>query len=256
MNNISECLMCEQPLNNDLTIQQILSFQPVIQPVICQKCEKRWKRYGSKNHELSCSGCQRPLDTKASSPYTQCYHSEGENWCYDCYRWLSVYPQEQLYHQAIFHYNQVFREWITQYKYVGDVRMAHVMRLPLREMYRKYQSCYWTYLPNSPQSIEERGFPATLELLRVAQIPVESIFSYIGDGTKQAKKNRMQRMSLSQPFRITTSRQLPSDKPWVIFDDIYTTGATMHCAKSLLIFALPKGSKVLSLSLARDILSD
>lgn len=248
--------MCEQPLNNDLTIQQILSFQPVIQPVICQKCSKRWKLYVSNRQELHCAGCQRPLVTKASSPYTQCYYSEEENWCYDCYRWLSVYPREQLHHQAIFQYNRVFREWITQYKYVGDVRMAHVMRLPLREVYRTYYSYYWTYLPNSPQSIEERGFPATLELLRVAQIPVESIFCYNGDGAKQAKKNRAQRMALSQPFKLTASTPLPSDKPWVIFDDIYTTGATMHCAKSLLRSALPKGCKVLSLSLARDILSD
>ncbi|UUX32939.1 ComF family protein [Fundicoccus culcitae] len=179
-------------------------------------------------------------------------------YCYDCFRWLQTYPEAILAHQAIFQYDEVFSEWLSRLKYHGDVRLAKIMVDTLSEIYLQYEDYAWIILPSSPESIHERGFHSTAILLMEAGIAFSEPFDYIGDGRKQAKKARDERIQLGQSFQIKSDFVFNQSK-YLIFDDVYTTGATLLQAKNLLRLALIAGESdalVESLTLAHHQMLD
>lgn len=267
------CVWCNQALDRDLKWQQIFRFQPLSFDCLCTACRSLFIVYQRAN--VFCQTCGRAVELSQEPWENVASHETNFNYgflvtetllgsssqkvlCMDCVRWFQNYPLELLHHDAVLEYSEAFREWLYRYKYRGDYRLRHIAAEPLKRVYQQYQDYQWLVLPSSPNSLRERQFHATAGLLEAAGIPYLNPLSYIGDGRKQAQKTRLERLSLSQPFDITNENFAKISKNILIFDDVYTTGATLVAAKHILFKKNKEldttGDKLrlISLSLARD----
>lgn len=233
----SLCLYCQSPLQYDLSWDQLIGLRPLQFPVLCLKCSDLFCELA--HSETDCRGCQRPMSKTEDEANEYLY-------CYDCYRWLKLYPEVLLPNASIYQYDDTFSEWLSRYKYHGDIRMAKVMTEPLKKIHTQYAQHHWLILPSSASSLAERGFHSIAMLLDEAEIPYSSPFIYTGDGQKQAKKTRADRIKLKASFKIKSDFSFSHNK-YLLFDDVYTTGATMLQAKSLLFQAFQKNKKEIQL---------
>lgn len=250
------CLLCQESIEVELTWQELFSFQPIQKTPICQNCLKRWHPY--QVEESACSACGRLLGEGQEDIYHQSFSVNDRVYCLDCYRWLGKYPVELLHHRGMYHYEGGLKDSLYRYKYQGDIRMAQLFAKDLKKVYRFYRKFDWLVLPSSPASLNQRGFHATGQLLKAAGIPFRCPFIYKGDGIKQASKNRQARLKLTNPFEWDSKQPLclKSKQAHLLFDDVYTTGATMLCAKDCLsrryLQVYSNLEKIRSISLARD----
>lgn len=247
------CLVCNEYLNHSLTVKHFYSFKPLSFPVVCTSCTDRFNVL--KPSESDCKGCSRHLDEESNDVFLKPLIISGQTYCLDCARWLKNTPSELISHYALFDYNQTLQDWIVSYKYSGDVRMALVIAPYLKDIYKLYKEYQWVVLPSSPESLETRKFHPTGYLLDVAEIPYQVIHEYIGDGVKQAKKIKKERLDLTNTFKIKGSEVNLSKEKWLIFDDIYTTGATINHAKKMLYHFFKERDRIIqliSVSVARN----
>ncbi|WP_164470864.1 ComF family protein [Vaginisenegalia massiliensis] len=203
-----------------------------------------------------CQGCSRPF-TSADDPFQKGYIYQEENgdkhyYCWDCYRWRQLMPAICLRHQALLEYNPIMKQWLASYKYGGDARLADFVVSELQNLAKKYSHYQWLVLPSSPQHLAERGFHPCELLLQVADIGYACPWNYVGNGQSQASKNRQQRLQLASPFELKREQLLSLQRPYLIFDDVYTTGATMMRAKRSLLQAFAAVSAPL---MADDLIS-
>lgn len=235
IDEITHCLRCQEPLRSQLSWQQIWSFTTIDWPSCCESCQSKFKKCATKG---VCRYCQHPL-IKAD-----------ETICFDCQQWLKLYDEHYLDHRSIFEYNDFFKDWIRDYKYLGDLRQAQVMVPIMKEYYHQYSNYTWTYLPSSPQNYKKRGFNQIQVLFEKAGIPYQELFDYNINqlGQSQAKKNKTERLNLVQPFII--NKEKLETKNILIMDDVYTTGTTLIRAKELLF--QHSIERCLSITLARD----
>lgn len=273
MSQCKNCVWCNIALKRDLTWQQIFRFQPLSFDCLCAVCRGLFIAY--QRPEVSCQTCGRAVELcrdawdRVISHETNFHYGfevvsviEGvdsqKTLCFDCIRWLQRYPLELLIHDAVLEYNEDFREWLYRYKYRGDYRLRQIVVNPLKAAYQQYKDYQWLVLPSSPNSLRERRFHATAGLLEAAEIPFLNPFTYIGDGRKQAQKNRLERINLLPPFEIRRETFEKLSRKLLIFDDVYTTGATLISAKHILseknqeIDTTTDKLTIISLSLARD----
>lgn len=268
---LAQCIWCNNYLNHEVIWQQLFRFKPLYFASVCQNCREAFTEF--QRVEPACQTCGRAVERYSGNWQSVIDLEDNFRFgfeiaieagrhqtvlCFDCVRWYQQYPLEILNHDAILDYTEAFREWLYRYKYRGDYRLRQVLVEPLRKVYQQYSSYQWLVLPSSPTSIKERGFHATAGLLDAAAIPYESPFIYIGDGRKQASKNRLERLSLVQPFDLTTVNFQKLSQKILIFDDVYTTGATLISAKRILLEknhelgANVDELAIVSLSLSRD----
>ena len=261
---VKECLACARPLGQDLTFRQLLSWGRLRFPVLCPNCQDCLVPYAtgvsyasdSAESDWTCQGCMRMLSMRPDTNiYRQAYRTGEVDYCHDCYHWRERYPDLPLVHRPLFHYNDFLREWLYRYKYQGDLRAARLMIAPLERVYQDYQQYQWLVIPSAPASLAWRHFHPMGYLLDQAGIPYQPWLIYQGDGQRQAHKTRRERLLLGQSFALSeTGRQfLAQDLSprCLIFDDLYTTGATLIQAKRCL-HAYRSDLDLVTLSLARD----
>lgn len=232
-----ECLMCQGVLHHPISFRQLWQLKPIDWAVLCAECQLKLEQSRIIN-DMSCQFCQRPLECN------------GEI-CIDCQRWQTIYDERFFKHQSLYYYTPFIQEWMVQYKYRGDTRQAEVLQVILKDVYCHYSDYVWTYLPSSPKSLKERGFQPVELLLRTAGVKYQALFDYVGDNSKQAKKNRQERLNLQQPFKLKEDIDTIK-KPILILDDVYTTGTTLLKAKELVINQLQQ--ECYSMTIARDVL--
>lgn len=200
---------------------QIFRWGTLNFPTVCQKCSQYLTPFNT-DKEV-CRGCSGPLFNQSTSQ--ACY-------CHNCQYWIEKYGKNYLSHTVLFNNSTVIQDWLYRYKYTGDARLAHVVKDCLKAYAKKHQQVNWVILPTSPQSLKRRGFHPTGLLLKTANITFHQPFNYIGDGQRQALKNREDRLKLIQPFQLKSDLKLNTQQPIILFDDVYTTGATMMAAKT------------------------
>ena len=247
------CMYCQTEIEREIQWLDIFSFNDVCSnDGLCVHCQKLFKPYYFTDKQ--CVACGRPL--LETSTYNKAYIINGLPYCSDCYRWKQQYPQIDIHNVALLVYDALLSEWFYRYKYIGDCRLGVMMRSYLKIIYEKYREWCWVTLPSNPNTFKDRQFHPTMTLLDCAHIPYQQIFEYVGDGEKQATKGRKERMLLRQPFCMYTD--IPNSMNGIlVFDDVYTTGATLMCARLAILDYYQRKNDVAppvqTLTLARDL---
>ena len=137
-------------------------------------------------------------------------------------------PLLDLQVQTLFHYNEAMVDYFHRYKFMHDTILAHVFRKELHELLKGKTV---VPIPMHPKKLQERTFAQVELLLRAASIPYEQLLTKTTTDT-QGTKTKQQRLQTPQIFELLKQ---PVAKSYVLFDDIVTTGMTLHHAKTLLL---------------------
>jgi competence protein ComFC len=229
------CLLCEKQLIESITWGTIFTGDP---SYLCEECESKLKRIKGNR----CSKCSRSLD-KLEAQFIK-----GEI-CSDCDRWEKDETWQGILHEniSIFEYNDFLKETLATFKYRGDYALAKLFATSIQKVNKTLEYDHIIPIPLSEERLYERGFNQSEALLIEAKIPFHSPLARL-HSEKQSKKTRQQRISQKQIFQLDSTGNFHS-KNIFLFDDIYTTGATLRLAAKLLKEA--GANKVSSFTLAR-----
>jgi ComF family protein len=104
----------------------------------------------------------------------------------------------------------------------------------LKEVIRKFKPHLIVPVPLHPESLKERGFNQTEEILRGAGVPFEPILEKPYRGKKQAWSSYTERReNVKGLYRLKEGAQV-FGRRILLFDDVFTTGATADEIASLL----------------------
>lgn len=218
------CLYCETFINRNESWSSIFTIEKT--KWLCTNCETQFKKITGS----VCQYCSRPSDQKL---------------CLDCKYWNKKYQGVFLGNRSIFEYNEFMKEYMNQYKFRGDYILVQYFSTILHQVFRQYKEYIFVPIPLSKQRLYERGFNQAEAVIKEAGFTVTSVLTRM-DEEKQSKKNRFERMKMTQRFSVIENVK---QKKILLIDDIYTTGATIHQAA----FQLKKAgaSEIRSITIAR-----
>ncbi|TQR17657.1 ComF family protein [Psychrobacillus soli] len=130
---------------------------------------------------------------------------------------------------SLYAYNEAMKSYLHQYKFLQDVALAQVFSATLHEAFEGKEGIV-VPIPMHPEKLVQRTFAQVDELLNSAGIPFQHLLAKTAT-TEQGKKTRKERLEASPLFEVTTKIEA---RDYILFDDIYTTGATIHHAAKLL----------------------
>lgn len=209
------CLWCMEEMTVNFSWSNFLSL--VKPAALCEKCEENLSF-------LSGSRCEK------------CSKETKEPICADCMWWMNWKEDDPLTKNiSIFNYNSFMKDVIAKWKYRGDYVLGEIFKpylssdsiMQLEHLQKEAKAVI--PIPLSKERLYERGFNQAEQL--AGYLPFK-IFDALGrkDNEKQSKKTRHARIFRDNPFYI--KQQL--NEPVILVDDIYTTGATIRHAASLL----------------------
>lgn len=215
---MSTCIWCQEKCTEHFLFSYLFYRNPP-QKLLCEHCTEQLNPV--KNESAKCLGCEKRSNI---------------HYCEDCLYWKKIYPNYVFKHRSLYYYNDFAREYMERFKIMGDCELSSVFADELRRSLRsRVKRSLIIPIPISQQSKEQRGFNQVELLLTRAGIPYTSGLKHIGQGEKQAKKNKTERMSGSQPFIVDADKiSLIKGASLIIVDDLYTTGRTMFYAADAL----------------------
>lgn len=218
------CILCSKFINYQLKFTDII-FLRKIENKVCQNCLASFTEI-SENH------CER------------CFKSGMKEMCGDCQNWLK--KGEEVNHQAIYKYDEAMKEYFKMYKFSGHYQLRQVFAQEIKKVINKYKNYTVVPIPVSLERLEERGFCQVTAILEWCNIPYIQAFTK-NYSENQSRKNKVDRLETEGTFSIIKGYKLPTKI--LLFDDIYTTGATINQARQVL---KEEGIKeIKSLSIAR-----
>ncbi|KIS02930.1 ComF family protein [Paucilactobacillus wasatchensis] len=225
-----QCLMCNAVTDGQLTLTQILSFSPIIEPQICKQCSERFEYINAP----VCQGCGKP-------------QQDGQL-CVDCQAWQAK-NSYLIHNRSLIVYNDATKQFMKQYKFSGDFQLRHIFAIELQNLIDDCQADLVLPIPISQYTWQTRGFNQVSGLLLGK---TESLIQPINQGkhSLQSHKKREQRLATQQPFKLIAkaAEQIKNQKV-VLVDDVYTTGRTLYHAADLVLSCHP--SQLQSITLAR-----
>lgn len=216
---MKDCVFCGQPLERPISLNFIFSFQATKIPLACSKCLDEFQAIDAKT---TCPGCFRPQEEAAL--------------CADCKKWRQYVPTIEPKHTALFAYNEAARDYMKQFKFQGDVKLADLFAEKIHKALQPYTKTHLiTLIPTSAASYQMRGFNAVDLLLQYANIAHHPLLEHIRETELQSSKTRSERLKSVQPFALISPKDLEGlEKPVLVVDDVYTTGRTIFHARELL----------------------
>lgn len=220
---MTNCLLCTQALQHRTRFSDILFFSKP-QPALCPTCQASFL-------EIAEHHCPH------------CYRSGSSDICKDCQHWQK--QGNTVQHTALFQYTASMADYFSRYKFQGDYLLRKVFASSLKSQLSSYSDYTIVPIPLSPERLAERGFNQVEGLLEAAGLPYQSLLGK-RDSQKQSSKTRQERLQAEQVFYLLEEKELP-DKI-ILFDDIYTTGATIQLATRLFMKMGKKEIKTFSLA--------
>lgn len=187
-----------------------------------------------KRYEVTkCLLCHNPIDDSVTwitlltnqFPRTICSH------CEDKFEPYTGEPNDKTV-ISLYQYNDHMKDYLHRYKFMHDVLLAKVFRHQLHQHLAKKKAII-VPIPMHPEKLKERTFAQVDELLKEANVAYEHYLKKITTET-QGGKTRAQRINARQIFTLKEN-QKPANKEFILVDDIYTTGTTIHQAKKILL---------------------
>ncbi|EHO52271.1 ComF family protein [Lentilactobacillus kisonensis] len=229
---MKECLLCQVPMRAEVSFDDIILFTRVEPMLICQDCQSAFEKLTG---QATCRQCGRRLTVVMENP------------CYDCQRW-----QHQISFNfrnvGLYEYNAAMKDYMKRYKFLGDYRLRWLFAKQLGQFALKTKRLL-VPIPGTADTMAVRGFNQVtgllerchyIEVLRAAQLTKN----------RRGRKNRVDRLRLSQPFELVKEKaHLIAGKKVALIDDVYTTGTTIRCAATLLYQA--GAASVIGITLAR-----
>lgn len=130
---------------------------------------------------------------------------------------------------SLYIYNEPMKEYLHQYKFLQDVALARVFAPKLQQAFQAKEGIV-VPIPMHPEKLVLRTFAQVDELLNAAHIPFQNLLMKT-TSTTQGKKTKRERLETTNLFEAITSIEATN---YILFDDIYTTGATIHHAAKIL----------------------
>lgn len=140
--------------------------------------------------------------------------------------------------KSLYTYNEAMREYLHQYKFLQDVALSNVFANELRNVLLNEQKQKNAIIVPIPMHLDkkiERTFSHVDELLHAANIPFEDVL--VKTNTEvMGEKTREERLSMRPLFSIKEGTII-QQTTYILVDDIYTTGTTLHHAATTLLEA-------------------
>lgn len=208
----------------------------ILYPPRCPICDKIID-----SKQLSCSGCIRTLKYVGRVRCMKCGKSmdgEEKEYCYDCMK------KEHLYDSniALWEYNDMIKQSIYRFKYHNQRSYA---KFYADEIFRRYEKVIASYeaqaiipVPLHGSKLKLRGYNQSAliakEIAVLANLKFDDTFLIRSKKTLPQKElSDIQRFNnLENAFKI--SHNGVKYNKVILFDDIYTTGATLdECTRAL-----------------------
>nr|WP_100401652.1 ComF family protein [Bacillus sp. FJAT-42315] len=218
---MKRCLLCQKETNLQLNWRQFLRMEEAAE--LCDRCQATFQLIEGER----CQICSRPL-----AELEDTYKKDGS--CQDCLRWEQDPQFNGVLEQniSLFIYNEPMKEWVARFKYRGDYVLARSFATDICRAIQTLDYDEATVIPLSDERLQERGFNQAKALATEAGIDVTEMLGRVHT-EKQSKKSRIERINTEQVFRLIEKNDC-YNKKILIFDDIYTTGATLRQAAKLL----------------------
>ncbi|HAT54468.1 MAG TPA: ComF family protein [Lactobacillus sp.] len=230
---MATCLICQTEVGETLSIKDILWLRTLTTRSICTSCEATFTTIPA---QRACAQCGR--------------YQDNQEVCQDCQRWRKIPGVVQLQNRAIYQYTPAMKAYMQQYKFNGDLRLASVFKTQVQHAIHAAKVDVVVPIPVSSGTFAERGFNQAVELIGPSTLVCEALEVTSVYKTQQSKQDRRNRMTRTQPFAIKPKYAARlRDKRILIFDDVYTTGRTLHFAAQAL--QTVEATSMVGLTLAR-----
>lgn len=183
-----------------------------------------------------CGSCENELLLLQGNRCKKCSRNSEDTFCSDCKRWKSYNEQEDplTFNYSVFQYNEQMQTMISRWKYRGDYCLGNAFEFFYTNAFKQAftflpKSAVVVPIPLSNERMKERGFNQAKLLANFLPLETCESLTRVHD-EKQSKKTRKERITTINPFKMAE----PINKPVILADDIYTTGATLRHAASLL----------------------
>lgn len=227
---MNQCVFCNRRLSREVSMHKIFSFQKLEEPLACKRCRDKFQKI---NLETACPGCSRQQDAK--------------DYCLDCKKWQHFSPGIPPKHRALYEYNDMAKQYMSDFKFQGDVHLAKLWSKEISQFLKPYTTTHTlTVIPASQKSYQKRGFNQVELLLKYADIAYTPLIKHVKDTGLQSSRSRSERLKSIQPFELISSITIEGImKPVLIIDDVYTTGRTIFHAREVLEMVIPTASATL-----------
>ena len=217
-----KCLICGQDLETELSFTSLLLLK--------------------KEETYTCSACFDHFERISPEHCPTCFKEGETSPCQDCQYWYK--EGIQVEHEAVFTYNEAMKDYFHRYKFDGDYLLRKVFTKVLYQKFQKYKVYQLVLIPLSKERLQQRGFNQVEGLIEGTGLSYYDIIDKKEVKASSSMK-RADRLQVENPFVIKEGVEIP-DKI-LLFDDIYTTGATINRIKKMLIEAGCQKIKTFSL---------
>lgn len=199
---------------------QLCEKEQLIGLKLCQSCYGQLE-FINQYKGNKCCNCQKKLISKEAK----------EQICEDCQYWENHLNQISIPNKALLYYNEFSHALMERLKFQGDILLWESV-IPLFQMYAFFPKRYIQRIPSSDTTCQKRDFDHLAYILDMSNARTVDILTKKANIVSQVELADVHaRRKLKNGFEL---KQPTSVGRLVLFDDVYTTGATLKdCVRIL-----------------------